>query len=168
MGHIDPHVAVGSPVKPGFRVRAPRATAVWLCVFDAADRETRRPMVWDDGDWTCALPAVPGMRYGYRADGPAPCDPSKLLVDPGATHLDRPFSYDRRLGEPGVETASLVPKAVLIEPLPALAPAPPVFRPGGLIYEVNIRGFTMLHPEVPEAVRGTVAALAHPAILAHL
>ncbi len=26
----------------------------------------------------------------------------------------------------------------------------------------------MLHPDVPEAIRGTVAALAHPAIIAHL
>ncbi|MCE3544026.1 glycogen debranching enzyme, partial [Escherichia coli] len=38
----------------------------------------------------------------------------------------------------------------------------------GLIYEVNVRGFTMLHPDVPAAQRGTIAALAHPAIVAHL
>lgn len=42
------------------------------------------------------------------------------------------------------------------------------FTPGGLIYELHVRGFTMLHPDVPEALRGTVAALAHPAIIAHL
>lgn len=36
------------------------------------------------------------------------------------------------------------------------------------MYEVNVRGFTMLHPDVPQALRGTVAALAHPAIVAHL
>ena len=45
---------------------------------------------------------------------------------------------------------------------------PPLFTPGGLIYELNVRGFTMLHPEVPAAQRGTIAALAHPAIIAHL
>ncbi|MGU3314426.1 glycogen debranching protein [Sphingomonas sp. M6A6_1c] len=45
---------------------------------------------------------------------------------------------------------------------------PPLFTPGGLIYELNVRGFTMLHPEVPEAQRGTIAALAHPAVIEHL
>ena len=54
-------------------------------------------------------------------------------------------------------------------PAPAAPrPPPPVFRPGGLIYEVPVRPFTMLHPDVPAALRGTVAALAHPAILDHL
>jgi glycogen operon protein len=52
--------------------------------------------------------------------------------------------------------------------LPLVPPAPPVFAPGGLIYEVNVRAFTMLHPDVPQHQRGTVAALAHPAVLAHL
>ncbi|WP_445191966.1 glycogen debranching protein GlgX [Sphingomonas sp. Tas61C01] len=47
-------------------------------------------------------------------------------------------------------------------------PPPPLFRPGGLIYELNVRGFTMLHPDVPVMQRGTIAALAHPAVIAHL
>ncbi len=38
----------------------------------------------------------------------------------------------------------------------------------GFIYEVNVKALTMLHPDVPEAQRGTLSALAHPAILAHL
>jgi glycogen operon protein len=45
---------------------------------------------------------------------------------------------------------------------------PPLFVPGGLIYELNVRGFTMLHPDVLTAQRGTIAALAHPAVIAHL
>jgi glycogen operon protein len=40
--------------------------------------------------------------------------------------------------------------------------------PGGLIYELNVRGFTLNHPAIPPALRGTIAALAHPAIIAHL
>jgi glycogen operon protein len=36
-----------------------------------------------------------------------------------------------------------------------------------LVYEVNVRGFTMLHPDIPEAMRGTIGALAHPAVIAH-
>ena len=37
-----------------------------------------------------------------------------------------------------------------------------------IIYEVHVRGFTKLHPEIPEALRGTYAGLAHPAAIAHL
>ncbi|MDE2042340.1 MAG: glycogen debranching enzyme, partial [Alphaproteobacteria bacterium] len=47
-------------------------------------------------------------------------------------------------------------------------PAPPHFTPGGLIYELNVHSFTMRHPDIPPEQRGTVAALAHPAIIAHL
>ena len=154
--------------KRAFRVRSPEAVAVWLCLFDDDDRETQVPMSRDGDDWTTNIPAAGDTRYGYRADGPPPFDPSKLLVDSYATHLDRPFAYDPRLGEHGIDTAALVPKAIITELYPSLAPKPPLFRPGGLIYEINVRGFTLLHPEVPEALRGTVGALAHPAIVAHL
>ncbi|MDH6230124.1 glycogen operon protein [Mesorhizobium soli] len=118
-----------------------------------------------------------GARYGFRADGDyAPerglwFDPDKLLVDPYALAIDRPCIYDPRLtarrGEGG-DTAPLMPKAVVTE-LPApLTPQPPLFRPGGLIYEVPVRAFTRLHPDIPEAQRGTIGALAHPAIIEHL
>jgi glycogen operon protein len=124
-------------------------------------------MTRNGDDWLA--PAQPdGTSYGYRADGPSPFDRSKLLVDPHATHLDRPFIYDARLGEPGVDTATLVPKAIVTKPLVPLPHQPPLFAPGGLIYELNVRGLTMRHPDVPAAQRGTIAALAHPAIIAHL
>ena len=61
-----------------------------------------------------------------------------------------------------------MPRAIA-ETLPPLAAAPPpLFRPGGLIYELPVRPFTIQHPDIPEEIRGTVAALAHPAILDHL
>ena len=150
-----------------FRVRSPGARAVWLCVFDDDDSEHRIAMTRDGDEWTAPWIASPGTRYGYRADGRPPFDAAKLLVDPRATHLDRTFTYDPALGQFGVETSRFVPKAIVTPPLPALAPERPVFKPGGLIYELNVRGFTMLHPDVPEEVRGTVAALAHPAVIAH-
>ncbi len=37
-----------------------------------------------------------------------------------------------------------------------------------MIYEAHVRGFTMKHPEVPEALRGSYAGLGHPAAIAHL
>jgi glycogen operon protein len=114
-----------------------------------------------------------GSRYGYRAEGDyAPdrglwFDPAKLLVDPYAIELDRPFVYDPGLAVHGVETAGLVPKAIVTASVPIPHHAPR-FRPGGLIYEVNVRALTMLHPDVPERERGTVRALTHPSILTHL
>lgn len=129
-----------------------------------------------DGDnWIAELPGdLSGARYGYRAEGEwAPengqwFDPAKLLVDPYAIVLDRRFAFDPRLALFGEDTAALVPKAIVQAPLAKLPSEPPVFARGGLIYEVNVRGFTMLHPQVPEALRGTIAALAHPAVIAHL
>jgi glycogen operon protein len=126
-------------------------------------------------DWIAELPGdLSGSRYGYRAEGEwSPerglwFDPAKLLVDPHAFELDRRFVQDPRLAEYGVDTASIVPRAIVPGKLPVVRRRKPKFERGGLIYELNVRGFTMLHPEVPEPKRGTVAALAHPAIIAHL
>lgn len=150
-----------------FAVRAPAAAALWLCLFDG-EEERRVAMVRDGEGWRVHVAGVgEGARYGFRAEGEAPFDVAKLLVDPHATELDRPFAYDPRLAEYGTDTAALVPRAIVRAPLPRLD-LPPLLRAGGLIYEVNVRGFTMLHPEVPAAQRGTVAALAHPAVIAHL
>ncbi|CAM5235919.1 Glycogen operon protein GlgX OS=Streptomyces antimycoticus OX=68175 GN=SANT12839_070670 PE=3 SV=1 [Streptomyces antimycoticus] len=37
-----------------------------------------------------------------------------------------------------------------------------------VIYEAHVKGLTMRHPRLPEELRGTYAALAHPAIIEHL
>nr|WP_218647654.1 glycogen debranching protein GlgX [Sphingobium lactosutens] len=162
-----------------FSVWAPDAERLWLCLFDEAERETRLPMQRDaDGLWQVEAGGVgAGVRYGYRADGPYDpdaglwFDPGKLLLDPYATAIDRAFAYDPALAAPrgqGGDTAPLMPRGVVEAPLPPLAVQPLRFTPGGLIYELHVRGFTKLHPDVPEAQRGTIAALAHPAVIAHL
>ncbi len=157
-----------------FAVRAPLAVQVWLCLFEG-DAETRHAMVREGEVWSVTIARdLTGARYGYRAAGEwAPergrwFDQAKLLVDPYAQALDRRFIQHPALAEFGIETAGIVPKAV-VPPPPRERDVPPP-RPvcGGLIYEVPVRAFTMRHPDVPEAQRGTVAALAHPAVLAHL
>ena len=157
-------VSFGAEVVDGgtrFAVRS--ATPVTLCLFDDAG-ERQIPMTGADGVWHAEIEGVGvSARYGYRAAS----DPAKLLVDPYAIQLDRPFQYDPCLGEPGIDTTALVPRAIVTPP-PSAPLAPPLFTPGGLIYELNVRGFTMLHPDVPEAQRGTIAALAHPSVIAHL
>ena len=166
--------ACAGPGSTRFLVRSPRATALWLCLFDDTG-ESRVAMTRDGDDWTVVLPGdFAGARYGFRADGAWDSaggqwfDPAKLLVDPHAIELDRPFGQAPALTQFGVDTAHLVPRAVVPGALPVVPPAPPVFIPGGLIYEVNVRGLTLRHPDVPEPQRGTVAALAHPAVIAHL
>ncbi|MBY9062639.1 glycogen debranching enzyme [Sphingomonas yunnanensis] len=150
-----------------FTVRAPAAAALWLCLFDG-EEEHRIAMARDGEGWRVHVAGIgEGTRYGLRAEGEPPFDLAKLLVDPHAIELDRPFAYDPRLAERGADTAALVPRAIVRAPLRTLD-LPPLLRAGGLIYEINVRGFTMLHPDVPAAQRGTVAALAHPAVIAHL
>lgn len=170
-------IPLGASVTKGrtrFAVRSPLASAVWLCLFEGAT-ERRHLMERRGADWVLDLPAdLSGARYGYRASGEwAPdrglwFDPAKLLVDPYAVELDRRFEQDPRLAEFGADTADLVPCARVPGCADPAATKPPLFEVGGLIYEINVRAFTRLHPEVPERLRGTVAALAHPAVVAHL
>src|SRR5262249_14807121 len=37
-----------------------------------------------------------------------------------------------------------------------------------VIYEAHVRGMTMRHPDVPAGLRGSYAALGHPAVVEHL
>ena len=166
------------PASVVFSAASATADSVQLCLFDKDGAETRLPF-HRTGEDSFAL-EVPGLKagalYGLRADGPYDpdrglwFDPDKLLVDPFALEIDRPYVFDPRLSLPrgsGIDTASLVPRARLVQPA-EVAVRPPLFQPGGLIYELNVRGFTKLHPEVPAHLRGTVAALALPCIIRHL
>ncbi|NWJ24223.1 glycogen debranching protein GlgX [Rhizobium sp. RM] len=160
-----------------FRVYSRHASQIELCLFDeTGNTETGRlPMRRGENDLHQLFVAdsQPGLRYGYRAHGVyAPdhglwFDSSKLLLDPSATEIDRPFRHDPALYAFGQDTASVMPKAILAlhEPVKRKAVH---FSPGGLIYELSVKAFTALHPDVPKAKRGTIAALAHPAIIAHL
>jgi glycogen debranching enzyme len=171
------HEIIGKNTR--FSVYSSTATQIWLCLFDATGvTETARiDMLRENGVFGVTLAHLkPGQLYGYRADGPYDPDqgffhdPAKLLADPYATRFDRPWTYDPRLSAPRAEevnTAHLVPKCILEKPV-YKKPKPPLFKAGGLIYEANVRALTMLHPDIPEVDRGTVRALAHPAIIAHL
>ena len=157
------------------------ATAAWVSIFDDQGDEEIERIALERGPADIFQVTVAGLRagarYGFRTDGPYDpsrgdwFDPNKLLVDPNAIEIDRPYAYDPRLAAPrdaGIDTAPLMPKAI-VTALPAPLPhVPPAFAPGGLIYELNVRGFTMLHPAVPKAQRGTIAALSHPAVIEHL
>ncbi len=112
-----------------------------------------------------------GQHYGLRAHGlydPAAghhFDHHKLLLDPYARAISAPFQYAPPLSRHGAETAHLVAKAIATADIPAIQPRTP--HQPRLIYELNVRAFTMRHPDVPNAKRGTIAALAEPAIIKH-
>ena len=164
-----------------FALWSETASAAWVSIFDDAGETELDRVVLERGPADIFQASISGLRagarYGFRTDGPYDqaaghwFDPMKLLADPYAVTIDRPYAYDPRLGatrDAGIDTAPLMPKAIvtaLPDPIPH---QPPRFAPGGLIYEVNVRGFTMLHPDVPQDQRGTLKALAHPAIIRHL
>jgi glycogen operon protein len=155
------------------------AERIDFCLFDGSGAQeiARRPLARVSDTTFCGFieGVGPGARYGLRADGRyAPAegdwfDPAKLLVDPYARMLDRAFVFDARLTAPraaAIDTAALVPKAIVTPAEAAASPLPP--GPPGLIYEIGVKAFTHDHPGVPRPLRGTVAALAEPAVLDHL
>src|SRR5438874_3261142 len=155
------------------------AERIYVCLFDErGERETHRfalPERLGDVHYGFISGVKPGARYGLRADGP--WDPvqghrfdiAKLLVDPYTRRLDRAFVHRDELRAPpsaAIDTAPWVPKAI-VSPLIRPAERMSARRPR-LIYEIAIKAFTKRHPDIPQAMRGTCAALAHPAVIAHL
>lgn len=164
--HITPRGA-------SIAIPAPGAEAIDFCVFDDSGMHevARWRLPGRTGDvFHGVLRGVgEGTRYGLRAHGPSALrfDPSKLLLDPWARAIDRPFATHDTFFAFGADSAAAMPKAVLVAPLPP-APAPAPCDGPRIIYELHVRGFTRTHPDIPETIRGTFAALAHPAAVAHL
>ncbi|WEK48713.1 MAG: glycogen debranching protein GlgX [Candidatus Kaistia colombiensis] len=163
------------------------AEAIFFCLFDAAGKVelSRVSLPGRTGDVHHAhVEGVrPGARYGLRAEGPwrpkagQRFNVAKLLVDPYALAIDRPFRLDdtmfdaRRLGAASDDrdSAAVMPKAIVTaraNPQPRLNP--PIAWDRQVIYELHVRGFSKLNPAIPEAIRGTFAGLGHPASIAHL
>jgi glycogen debranching enzyme GlgX/4-alpha-glucanotransferase len=172
-------------------VRSEHAFAIEFCLFNAEGRieVARIPLPGRTGPVFHGHVAgvTEGARYGLRAHGPHAPDkgqrfnPDKLLVDPYALALDRPFTlhpsmFGYRMDDPAggasfsdADSAPFVPKAVVTGPFALAAPTSPAIPWGEtVIYELHVRGFTRAHPDIPEAIRGTFAGLAHPAAIAHL
>jgi glycogen operon protein len=137
--------------------------------------------------WHCYLPDVrPGQIYGYRVHGPyEPAqghrfNPAKLVLDPYAKAIGRNVIWDDSLfgyplGKEDLEkderdSAAFAPLARVIDGSFTWGHDKPPKTPwhDTVIYEVHVKGFTMKHPEVPEALRGTYAGLASPPAIAHL
>lgn len=191
-GRARPLGATWDGAGVNFALRSAHADGVELCLFDAGgDREIARLRLPErTGDtWHGFLPgAGPGLLYGYRVHGRyAPrqghrFNKHKLLLDPYARVLagnlvDERAIYGHSLGaaEPWrqdiSDSAGCVPKARVVDPHAFdwqgdRRPDVPLDR--SIIYELHVKGFTRLHPGVPQHLRGTYLGLAQPAVLDYL
>jgi isoamylase len=193
LGHPYPLGATWLGNGVNFSLFSDLATSVDLCLFeniDARQENIRIPMTGQtDQVWHVFLPdARPGQLYGYRVSGPY--DPerglrfnsSKLLLDPYAKAIvgdvnwaDEMYGYV--VGDPAEDLsrdfrddAWGMPKSVVVD----LAfdwgndRSPRIPLAESVIYEVHVKGFTKLHPGVPENLRGTYAGLGSAAAIDYL
>jgi glycogen operon protein len=177
-----------------FALFSENATDVTLCLFaqgpGGVDTERRIPIrERSQGVWHAYLPDVrPGQLYGYRVDGPwSPerghrFDPARLLVDPYARAITGPLVWSDAvysrcvegargggLAESGGGSAG-VPRCLVVDPAFAWGDDAPPRTPWSrtLIYECHVRGMSVRHPEVPEALRGSYLGLASEPVVEHL
>jgi len=171
-----------------FALVAPHAHAVHLCLFDldgVLELARLRMPACEDGVWHGYLDgAAPGQVYGYRVDGPyAPeqgrrFNPGKVLLDPYARMVIGEYrAQDGFLdqtpdgaGPNPFDNAAIALKAQVVhEPYDWGEDAPPRVAAGDtVLYELHVKGFTRLHPDVPPPLRGSYAAMMHPAVLDYL
>ncbi|MBP5698897.1 MAG: glycogen debranching enzyme GlgX, partial [Alphaproteobacteria bacterium] len=176
-----------------FALFSANALRIELCLFDKSGvKEIARyeMPVRENNIWHIYLEGVkPGQVYGYRVYGPYDpargkrFNPNKLLIDPYAKKLigrliwhKAIFGYDMDSSEKDLsfstlDSAPYVPKSVVVgsndfdwgqdEP-------PQIDEAKMVLYELNVKGFTKLHPKVQDARRGTFAGLASHSICNYL
>jgi glycogen operon protein len=166
-----------------FAVFSAHATKVEVCLFDPSGKEELKRIAlpeYTDQIWHGYLTEVsPGTVYGYRVHGPYEPEnghrfnPNKLLLDPyacahvGSLQWDPAvFGYQMESGDDLTfderDSAPFMPKCSVVDPNFDWTGS----RARGfsrwndsVIYELHVRGFTKLHPAVPEELRGTYAGL---------
>ena len=175
-----------------FAVFSANASRIDLCLFSSNGRKEMQRLALPectDEIWHGYLPhAQPGLQYGFRAFGPYEptrghrFNPHKLLLDPYARSLSGPvrwsdalFGY--RLNSPRADltpdrrdSAPTMPKAVVIDESFNWGDDRPPCQPWNTtsIYEVHVRGVSMLREDLLPQYRGTFAALADPRFIEHL
>ncbi|HEX4294165.1 MAG TPA: glycogen debranching protein GlgX, partial [Rhizomicrobium sp.] len=173
-----------------FAVFSAYAEKVELCLFDKDGGETRFALPGHiDEIWHGYLPsAAPGLVYGYRVHGPHEPEnghrfnPNKLLLDPYAKALFGAVKWDEALlgYTPGGADADLtlderdsapfMPKAMVTKDAFDWGDdrPPRVAWADTIIYEAHVKGLTKLLDAVPDAARGTYAALGSAVVIDHL
>ncbi|WP_030375397.1 glycogen debranching protein GlgX [Streptomyces rimosus] len=132
------------------------------------------------------LPGImPGQRYGFRVHGPYKPErghrhnSAKLLLDPYAKAVSGSIDWDEAVygyhfGRPDsrndLDSAPHTMTSVVINPYFDWGDdrPPRTDYHETVLYEAHVKGLTMLHPDLPDDLRGSYAALAHPAVIDHL
>ena len=175
-----------------FALFSEHAQRVELCLFDASGRREIQRLTlpeYTDHIWHGYLPeARPGMLYAYRVYGPYDpkaghrFNPNKLLIDPYAKDLvgnvrwhHALFGYKigHKLGDLSFDkrnSAFGVPKCRVIDAAFTWGDDRPPNIPWHktVIYELHVKGFTQLHPGIPESLRGTYAGLSTAPVIDYL
>ena len=190
-GSPNPLGATWTGLGVNFALFTATGTKVELCLFDdAGEKEIERIELpeYTDEVWHGFVPdARPGTIYGYRVHGPYEPDkgyrynPNKLVLDPYAKAVVGKLKFGPELFGYKLESsddrtfddrdsAPLMMKCRVVDPAftwgQVRAPKVPWDRT--IIYELHARGFTKLHPDVPEPVRGTFRGLGHPTVVDYL
>jgi len=174
-----------------FALFSEHAEKVELCLFSPEGEEACRIELRerDHHIFHCYLEGIgPGQLYGYRVFGPyiprqgLLFNPNKLLLDPYAKAVsgkliwnEAIFGYE--LGNPEedlsfseTDSAPFVPKSVVVDPNYDWEGDMPLKIPynRSVIYELHVKGFSKLNQQLPEEIRGTYSALAHPKSIEYL
>ncbi|MYV66743.1 glycogen debranching enzyme, partial [Streptomyces sp. SID2131] len=170
-----------------FAVFSEAAHRIELCLLHDDGSETAVELRETDAFVRHAyLPGVmPGQRYGFRVHGPyAPeqglrCNPAKLLLDPYARAMSGQVRWSEAVygypfGKPDarndLDSGPHTMASVVVNPYFDWGDdrRPRTEYHHTVIYEAHVKGLTMLHPDLPEELRGTYAGLAHPSVIGHL
>ena len=177
-----------------FAVFSQHATKVEVCFFDeSGENETDRQELpeYTNQIWHGYIPGIrPGTRYGLRVYGPYEPEnghrfnPNKLLLDPYAcAHIGEikwgpeVFGYQMESGDDTTfderDSAPFMPKCVVVDPDFDWHGQNRIgkFRvpfDDTIVYEMHVKGFTKLHPAVPEQERGTYAGLCNREVIRYI
>ena len=191
-GSPHPRGAVWDGKGVNFSLFSAHATKVELCLFDAQGKTEEQRIElpeYTDEIWHGYLEGIgPGTVYGFRVHGPYEPDqghrfnPNKLLLDPYAREFMGQLKWDHAcfgytIGSPDDDlsfderdSAPFVPKSVVVDPgfdwKQSHKPLVPWDRT--IVYETHVRGYTKLHPKVPEKLRGTFAGLAQADVVEYI
>jgi isoamylase len=192
-GSATAHGAIWDGKGTNFTLFSANATKVEVCLFDSQGVTEQERIVlpeYTDGFWHGYIPDVhPAAVYGMRVHGPYEptaghrFNPNKLVLDPYArAHIGElkwgPECFGYTIGAEGDDltfderdSAPFMPKCVVVDPnfdwkgQPRSRSVP---WDHTIIYETHVKGFTKLHPAVPEKQRGTYAGMGTKDIIAYV
>ena len=161
-----------------FALFSSAADAIELCLFRDG-KESRFAMSRTDDIWHVAIEGVElNDEYAFRITGKNDrtlANPQKLMLDPYAkavTHkpdLSSPEARSIFLLNDERDNASVAPKGRVVDERFDWSGdcKPSIPWAQTIVYELNVKGFSQLNLRIPENIRGTYAALAHPENIAY-